>query len=100
DINPVTASYIRQAVSRAEGEHAAALLLVLDTPGGLSTAMDDIVTTLLNARVPVIAYVAPAGARADSAGLFVAQAANLVAMAPGTNIGSAHPIDVSGANLG
>jgi membrane-bound serine protease (ClpP class) len=100
EINPVTASYVDQAVSRAEGEHAAALLLVLNTPGGLSTAMDDIVTRLLNARVPVVVYVAPPGARADSAGLFVAQAADVVAMAPGTNIGSAHPIDVSGANLG
>ena len=100
DINDVTAGYVHQAVGRAEGEHAAALLLVLNTPGGLSTSMDDIVTSLLNARVPVVAYVAPAGARADSAGLFVAQAADLVAMAPGTNIGSAHPIDASGANLG
>ena len=100
DINPVTASYVSDAVSRAEAEHAAALLLVLNTPGGLSTSMDDIVTRLLNARVPVVAYVAPAGARADSAGLFVAQAADVVAMAPGTNIGSAHPIDSSGANLG
>src|SRR5439155_11253150 len=100
DINDVTAGYVHQAVSQAETDHATALVLVLNTPGGLSTSMDDIVTTLLNARVPVVAYVAPAGARADSAGLFVAQAADLVAMAPGTNIGSAHPIDASGANLG
>lgn len=100
EVNGVTASYVAQAVSRAEAEHAAALVLVLNTPGGLSTAMDDMVTRLLNSRVPVIAYVAPAGARADSAGLFVAQAADVVAMAPGTNIGSAHPIDASGANLG
>jgi membrane-bound serine protease (ClpP class) len=100
EINSVSAGYVSQAVSRAEAEHAAVLLLVLNTPGGLSTSMDDIVARLLNARVPVVVYVAPAGARADSAGLFVAQAADLVAMAPGTNIGSAHPIDATGANLG
>jgi membrane-bound serine protease (ClpP class) len=100
DVNPVTAGYVAGAVSRAEAEHAAALVLVLNTPGGLSTSMDDMVSRLLNARVPVIAYVAPAAARADSAGLFVAQAADVLAMAPSTNIGSAHPIDASGANLG
>jgi len=100
DIGPATAAYVAQAVHQAESRHAAALVLVLNTPGGLSTSMDDMVSSLLNARVPVIAFVAPAGARADSAGLFVAQAADLVAMAPGTNIGSAHPIDASGANIG
>src|SRR5207249_1249541 len=74
-------------------------LLVLNTPGGISTSMDDIVTSLLNSKVPVIVYVYPSGARAASAGLFVAQAADVVAMAPGTNIGSAHPIDATGADL-
>ena len=100
EINAATSTYIAQAVQRAESEHAQALLVVMNTPGGLSTSMDDMVTSLLNSRVPVVAYVAPVGARADSAGLFVAQAADVVAMAPGTNVGSAHPITASGGNIG
>lgn len=100
EINAATAMYVAQAVQHAESKHAAALLVLMNTPGGLSTSMDDMVTSLLNSRVPVVVYVAPAGARADSAGLFVAQAADLVAMAPGTNIGSAHPINATGANIG
>ena len=99
DINTIMAAYITTAVARAEGDHADALLVVMNTPGGISTSMDEIVTSLLNSKVPVIVYVYPSGARAASAGLFVAQAADIVAMAPGTNIGSAHPIDASGANL-
>jgi membrane-bound serine protease (ClpP class) len=99
DINTIMAAYMEGAVSRAETDHADALLVVINTPGGISTSMDDIVTVLLNSKVPVVAYVYPSGARAASAGLFVAQAADILAMAPGTNIGSAHPIDASGANL-
>jgi membrane-bound serine protease (ClpP class) len=99
DINTIMASYIATAVARAEDDHADALLVVMNTPGGISTSMDDIVTNLLNSKVPVIVYVYPSGARAASAGLFVAQAADVLAMAPGTNIGSAHPIDATGANL-
>ncbi len=99
DINTIMASYIESAVSRADADRADALLVVVNTPGGISTSMDDIVTSLLNATVPVIVYVYPSGARAASAGLFVAQAADILAMAPSTNIGSAHPIDASGADL-
>jgi membrane-bound serine protease (ClpP class) len=99
DINTITASYIATAVDRAAADNADALLVVLNTPGGISTSMDDIVTSLLNSKVPVIVYVYPSGARAASAGLFVAQAADIVAMAPGTNIGSAHPILGTGADL-
>jgi membrane-bound serine protease (ClpP class) len=99
DINTITASYIATAVDRAGADHADALLVVLNTPGGISTSMDDIVTSLLNSKVPVVVYVYPSGARAASAGLFVAQAADIVAMAPGTNIGSAHPILGTGADL-
>jgi membrane-bound serine protease (ClpP class) len=99
DINNIMAAYISSAVTRAEADRADALLVVMNTPGGISTSMDDIVTSLLNSKVPVIVYVYPSGARAASAGLFVAQAADLVAMAPGTNIGSAHPIQASGADL-
>jgi membrane-bound serine protease (ClpP class) len=99
DINNVMSAYIQTAVSRAENDHADALLVVMNTPGGISTSMDEIVTSLLNCSVPVIVYVFPTGARAASAGLFVAQAADVLAMAPGTNIGSAHPIDAAGADL-
>jgi membrane-bound serine protease (ClpP class) len=100
EIDPATSTYLSQAVASAESAHAAALVVLMNTPGGVSTSMDDMDTTLLNARVPTIVYVTPAGARADSAGLFVAQGADVVAMAPGTNIGSAHPIDARGANIG
>src|SRR5437879_2535131 len=99
DINTIMAAYISAPVSRAEADHADALLVVINTPGGISTSMDDIVTSLLNSRVPVIAFVYPSGARAASAGLFVAQAADIVAMAPGTNIGSAHPIQATGSDI-
>jgi membrane-bound serine protease (ClpP class) len=99
DINNIMSAYIQTSVNRAEADHAGALLVVMNTPGGISTSMDEIVTSLLNSTVPVVVYVSPTGARAASAGLFVAQAADVLAMAPGTNIGSAHPIDASGANL-
>src|SRR5713226_1565605 len=100
DINNIMAAYISASVSRAEADHADALLVVINTPGGISTSMDDIVTSLLNSKVPVIAFVYPSGARAASAGLFVAQAADVLAMTPGTNIGSAHPIQATGADIG
>lgn len=99
DINNVMSAYIQNSVSQAESDHADALLVVINTPGGISTSMDEIVTSLLNSKVPVIAYVYPSGARAASAGLFVAQAADILAMAPGTNIGSAHPIQATGEDL-
>src|SRR5487761_41511 len=99
DINNIMSAYITGAVDRAQADHADALLVVMNTPGGISTSMDDIVTSLLNSKVPVIVYVYPSGARAASAGLFVAEAADVLAIAPGTNIGSGPPIDASGANL-
>lgn len=100
EINAVTAGYVSSAVTRAGADHAGALVITINTPGGVSASMDEIVTTLLNAPVPVAVYVAPSGARAASAGLFVAQAADVVAMAPGTNIGSAHPVTGSGGDIG
>src|SRR5713226_152898 len=99
DINTIMAAYMATSVSRAEADHADALLVEVNTPGGISTSMDEIVTSLLNSKVPVVVYVYPSGARAASAGLFVAQAADVLAMAPGTNIGSAHPIQATGENL-
>lgn len=98
-INAVSASYVSGSVARAGSAGAGALIVLLNTPGGISTAMDDIMTSLLNAPIPVAVYVAPSGARAASAGLFVSQAADVVAMAPGTNIGSAHPVTGSGGDL-
>ncbi|HET7466334.1 MAG TPA: nodulation protein NfeD [Candidatus Dormibacteraeota bacterium] len=99
DINNITAAYVANEVANAEADHSSAFLLILNTPGGISTSMDDIVTSLLNSRVPTIVYVYPSGARAASAGLFVSEAADVLAMAPGTNIGSAHPINSTGADL-
>ena len=75
-------------------------MILLDTPGGLSTSMKTIYTAELNAKLPVIVYVSPDGARAASAGVWISQAADVLAMAPTTNIGSSTPIDSSGANLG
>lgn len=100
EVNAVSADYLSGALGGAGRDRAGAVVLVINTPGGISTAMDAMVTALLSAPVPVAAYVAPSGARAASAGLFVAQAADVVAMAPGTNIGSAHPVTGSGGDIG
>jgi membrane-bound serine protease (ClpP class) len=100
EVNAVMAGYVSSSLNQAAREHAGAVVLEVNTPGGISTAMDDIETSLLNSPVPVAVYVAPAGARAASAGLFVSQAADVVAMAPGTNIGSAHPVTGSGGDIG
>jgi membrane-bound serine protease (ClpP class) len=100
DINPVTQSYLTHELSHAASDHYDAAVILLDTPGGLSTSMKAIFNAELNAKVPVIVYVSPEGARAASAGVWVAQAADVLAMAPTTNIGSSTPIDSSGQNLG
>jgi membrane-bound serine protease (ClpP class) len=100
EINPVTQGYLTSELSRAASDHYDAAVILLDTPGGLSTSMKTIFTAELNAKLPVIVYVSPNGARAASAGVWVSQAADVLAMAPTTNIGSSTPIDSSGANLG
>jgi membrane-bound serine protease (ClpP class) len=100
DINPVTQDYLTSELSRAASDHYDAAVILLDTPGGLSTSMKTIFNAELNAKLPVIVYVSPNGARAASAGVWVSQAADVLAMAPTTNIGSSTPIDSSGANLG
>jgi membrane-bound serine protease (ClpP class) len=94
-IHPVTAEYIGQVLARADAEGAALVLLVLDTPGGLDASMRDIIGRLLAARTPVAVYVAPSGARAASAGLFIGLAGDVFAMAPGTNTGAAHPVGLA-----
>lgn len=93
-INPASSDFIQKAIAQSEEEGAVALLIQLDTPGGLVTATKDIIQAMLNARVPVIVYVAPQGAWAGSAGTFITIAAHVAAMAPGTSIGAAHPVGV------
>ena len=95
-ITPVTVRLVSMAVERAQAERAQALVLQLDTPGGLERSMRSIVQTILNAEVPVIVYVGPTGARAASAGVFLTIAGHVAAMAPATNIGAAHPVAVGG----
>ncbi len=99
DINPVTQAYVQDQVRRAEKGGYDALVVGLDTPGGLGTSMRQIVKTFLASSVPVVVYVSPAGSSADSAGAVIGQAADVLAMAPQTNIGSSTPITTNGADL-
>src|SRR3954451_719228 len=99
EVNPVTQDYLTGKLSHAaKGGYDAAVIL-LDTPGGLSSSMKTIYTAELNAKLPVIVYVSPDGARAASAGVWISEAADVLAMAPTTNIGSSTPIDSSGKNI-
>jgi membrane-bound serine protease (ClpP class) len=91
-ITPPNAEYVARSIDEAEKNGAEGLIIRLDTPGGLDLAMRDIVKAILNAPLPVIAYVAPPGARAASAGVLITMAAAIAVMAPGTNIGAAHPV--------
>jgi membrane-bound serine protease (ClpP class) len=97
-ITPVVADYLAGAVSEAEAT-GSVLVVTLDTPGGLDVSMRDIVQTFLNARVPVVTYVYPEGARAASAGTFITMAAHVAAMAPATSIGAATPVDLQGGEI-
>ena len=98
-ITPVAADYIEDAVQAAEADGSQALVVTLDTPGGLDISMRDIVQAFLNAEVPVIVYVSPEGARAASAGTFITMAAHVAAMAPATSIGAATPVDLGGGEI-
>jgi len=98
-ISPVTADYLASVIERAEGENATLLVVELDTPGGLDTAMRQMVQAILKTRVPVAVYVSPSGSRAASAGVLITLAADVAAMAPGTNIGAAHPVSVGGGPM-
>jgi membrane-bound serine protease (ClpP class) len=100
DINPVSQDYVNHEIDKANNGGYSAVVILLDTPGGLSTSMEKIYEKILASRIPVIVYVSPEGAGAASAGVFVAQASDLLAMAPATNIGSSTPINQSGGNLG
>ena len=98
-INPITANYIGEQLAQADKDRAALLILMLDTPGGLMSSMRQIVKAILASPVPVAVYVAPSGARAASAGVFITLAAPIAVMAPGTTIGAAHPVMVGGGGF-
>lgn len=93
-INPVSAEYIDKSIKKARNMKVEALIIELDTPGGLDSSMRSIVKDILASEVPVIVFVSPGGARAASAGVFIALAAHVAAMSPGTNIGAAHPVAI------
>ena len=98
-INPITARYVDRIVDEGESRHAAAIVFVIDTPGGLIDSTYKITGRFLNARVPIVTFVAPPGARAASAGTFITMAGHVAAMAPTTNIGAAHPVDSNGSDI-
>ncbi len=95
-INPVAAEFIAKGIDEAYETGAECLIIELDTPGGLDASMRKIVKRILNAEVPIIVYVSPSGSRAASAGVFITIAAHAAVMAPGTNIGAAHPVNIGG----
>ncbi|MDD5126999.1 MAG: nodulation protein NfeD [Dehalococcoidales bacterium] len=98
-INPVLVDYIKRGIEEAEIARSEAVIIQMDTPGGLDTAMRDIVQAMVSARVPVVVYVSPSGARAASAGVFITMAAHVAVMAPNTAIGAAHPVSGSGEDI-
>lgn len=98
-INPVAAEYVHDAIAFAQAQSASALVVRLDTPGGLDTSMRVIIKDFTGSPVPIIVYVAPSGGRAASAGVFITIAAHIAAMAPGTNIGAAHPVAMGGGEM-
>jgi membrane-bound serine protease (ClpP class) len=98
-INPAVDDFIRESIARAKSNGARALVIQLDTPGGLLSSTRTIVKEILGAPVPVIVYVAPSGAGAGSAGVFITMSAHIAAMAPGTNIGAAHPVASGGQEV-
>jgi membrane-bound serine protease (ClpP class) len=95
-INPATAGFIKRSIERGHKEKAQCLVIELNTPGGLLKSTRVIVGDILNAPIPVVVYVSPGGAHAGSAGVFITMAAHIAAMAPGTNIGAAHPVSLQG----
>jgi membrane-bound serine protease (ClpP class) len=98
-INPGTAAFLARGTQQAVEDEAVLIVLQLDTPGGLVSSMRTMVKTIMNSPVPVVVYVSPSGAQAASAGVFVVMAADVAAMAPGTNIGAAHPVVAGGKEM-
>src|SRR5690606_8805893 len=95
-VNPATADYLIRGLEDAEEEGASLIVIRIDTPGGLDTSMRDIIRAIVSSTVPVVAWVGPGGARAASAGTFILYASHIAAMAPGTNVGAATPIEMTG----
>jgi membrane-bound serine protease (ClpP class) len=95
-VNPVLVDYVTRGIQKAEETGAQALVIRIDTPGGLDSAMRDIIQAMINARVPVVVYVSPQGARAASAGTYILMASHIAVMAPNTVIGAAHPVSLGG----
>ena len=98
-INPVAAEYLHDALASAEADKAQALVIALNTPGGLDSSMRLIIKDITGATIPVVVYVWPSSGRAASAGVFITMAAHVAAMAPGTNIGAAHPVNMGGGEM-
>ncbi len=99
-IGPGVADFLKQGIKKASEENAACIIIELDTPGGLVESMRKIVMEIYGSKVPVVVYVSPSGARAASAGVMITMAADIAAMAPGTNIGAAHPVGAGGKEIG
>lgn len=98
-INPVAAEYLHNAIQYAEEEQASLLVFRLDTPGGLDTSMRSMIKSMTGSLIPIVVFVSPSGGRAASAGVFLTLAAHVAAMAPGTNIGAAHPVAMGGGKM-
>src|SRR3989454_10627751 len=99
-IHPITDEYVGRAIAEAERNKDEALLIELNTPGGLLESTRHIIEKILASQVPIIIYVTPSGSRAASAGFFLLESADVAAMAPGTNTGAAHPVTIGGGRMG
>ncbi|MCK4468916.1 MAG: hypothetical protein KAU60_11235, partial [Desulfobacterales bacterium] len=98
-VSPATADFLKQGIKKASDNNVSCIIIELNTPGGLAESMRDIVMAIFASRVPVVVYVSPSGARAASAGVMITMAADIAAMAPGTNIGAAHPVGAGGEEI-
>ncbi len=98
-INPAVAEFLEKGISKASVDEVSCIIVEMDTPGGLAESMREIVKAIFASKVPVVIYVAPSGARAASAGVMITMAADIAAMAPGTNIGAAHPVGAGGKEI-
>ena len=98
-VSPATADFLKQGIKKASDNNVSCIIIELNTPGGLAESMRDIVMAIFASRVPVVVYVSPSGARAASAGVMITMAADIAAMAPGTNIGAAHPVGAGGKEI-